>query len=133
MTLDSESAPPDEGTPADYGLTHPRDHADTWGWHGEWGKWSHLGGWISVAALLLLTTATHYHVSWTVTLISAAVLLASVLLRDRLRRRPRIRPSRRLPTGPSPSWRFARGPRHQAVTAVAHRRRRAGGAPDSRA
>ena len=87
MPLHPGSAPADEGSPDDYAHTHPSDRAQTWGWHGEWGRWSEVAGWISVAALLLLTTATHYHASWTVTLICAAAILAGWLIRARIMQR----------------------------------------------
>ena len=61
MALKPGSEPPDTGAPEDYVHDHPREHPSDWGWHGEWGRWARVAGWVCVIILLLMITATHYN------------------------------------------------------------------------
>ena len=61
MALTPGSEKPNVGAPDDYAADHPSDHPSDWGWHGEWGRWARISGWVVVVLLLLSTTATHYN------------------------------------------------------------------------
>ena len=86
MALSPDSEPADAGTPVDYARDHPGERAVEWGWHGQWGRGARIGGWVVVAILLLMTTATNYQFDYHLTLWLFAALLAGVLLWDRRRR-----------------------------------------------
>jgi hypothetical protein len=58
-----------------------------WGWHGTWGGAARIGGWIVVAILLVMITATHYNESGTAWLIAMAVALIVILIWDIQRRK----------------------------------------------
>lgn len=87
MPLEPESEAKDVSVPDDYALDHPHEHPKAWGWHGEWGRTSRVGGWIVVVLLLLMMTATHYNLQGSLFLGIGAILLAAILVRDMLRRR----------------------------------------------
>ena len=87
MALKPGSEPPDTGAPEDYVHDHPREHPSDWGWHGEWGRWARVAGWVCVIILLLMITATHYNGAGAVGLITTAVLLVIALVWDIQRRR----------------------------------------------
>ena len=87
MPLEPGSEPKDLSVPDDYRVDHPQENPAEWGWHGEWGRASRVGGWICVVILLLMMTATHYNRMGTLFLGLAAIGLAAVLVRDALRRR----------------------------------------------
>jgi hypothetical protein len=78
---------PELGTPADYADHHPSEHPGQWGWHADLGKAARIGGWISVIALLLMVTSTHYNSSGAAWLIGFAVAIAAGLVYDLNRRR----------------------------------------------
>jgi hypothetical protein len=61
VALNPKSEQPDISSPDDYKHDHPDEHPEMWGWHGEWGKTSRVGGGIVIAILLLMITATHYN------------------------------------------------------------------------
>jgi hypothetical protein len=86
MVLKEGSEPARDGAPDDYLADHAEDPRQ-WGWHAEWGDGSRVGGWVVVAILLLMTTATNYQLEYHITLWLAAALLAGVLLLDRRRRK----------------------------------------------
>ena len=71
----------------DYAHDHPREHPSDWGWHGEWGRWARVAGWVCVIILLLMITATHYNGAGAVGLIATAALLVIALVWDIQRRR----------------------------------------------
>ena len=87
MALTPDSEPDGTGQPRDYARDHPADDPKQWGWHGEWGGGSRLGGWVVVAILLLMTGATNYQFEYHLVLWLAAGGLATILLLDRRRRR----------------------------------------------
>jgi hypothetical protein len=87
MALDPHSEKQDLAVPADYREHHPNEHPSDWGWHGEWGRWSRVAGWVVVVILLLMTTATHYNDSGTAWLVGGALVLAGMLLWDHRRSR----------------------------------------------
>lgn len=71
-----------------HGQTH-RQHerpAD-WGWHGAFGKWARIGGWVSVVVLLLQNVTTYYNTSQSPWIYGTAALLVLLLVRDRYRRK----------------------------------------------
>jgi hypothetical protein len=61
VALNAHSEQPDLSLPDDYKSHHPDEHPTDWGWHGEWGRGSRIGGWVVAAILLVLMTATHYN------------------------------------------------------------------------
>ncbi len=87
MALKPGSEQPNLGAPEDYAAEHPTEHPSDWGWHGEWGRWTQVAGWVVVAILLLMTSATHYNGTGTVALIATAVTLVIGLVWDIQRRR----------------------------------------------
>ncbi|MHA3703599.1 DUF2631 domain-containing protein [Jatrophihabitans sp. YIM 134969] len=76
-----------EGQPADYVHDHPTETPEDWGWHGEWGKYARIGGWVSAIILILMATATHYNKAGQVALFAFAALLVVALIRDAVVRR----------------------------------------------
>jgi hypothetical protein len=87
VALEPGSEQQDVNLPADYHAHHPEEHAEDWGWHGEWGRWAHVAGWVVVVILLLMITATHYNGQGTLFLSLFAVGLVVGLIWDRQRRK----------------------------------------------
>jgi hypothetical protein len=87
VPLEQGSEEKDLSLPPDYHADHPDEHPEDWGWHGEWGRTARVGGWIVVAILLVMITATHYNAQGTLflCLFAAAIVLAQ--LWDRHRRK----------------------------------------------
>ena len=73
--------------PADYHHDHPAEAPEDWGWHGEWGRASRIGGWVSAVILMLMATSTHYNEQGTLFLGIIAGLLVIALGWDIQRRR----------------------------------------------
>ena len=61
--------------------------AEDWGWHGEFGRWARIGGWVSVAVLVLMNFTTRYSRTEAIWLWGFVVLLVVLLLWDASRRR----------------------------------------------
>lgn len=76
-----------EGEPADYEHSHPAESPEDWGWHGEFGRWARIGGWLSAVLLILMATATHYNKAGQVALFAFAAILVVALIRDAATRR----------------------------------------------
>jgi hypothetical protein len=87
VPLDPHSETPDLTLPDDYKHDHPTEHPTDWGWHGEWGKTSRIGGWIVAIILVVMMTATHYNRQGTLFLGLSAGFLVVALLWDRQRRK----------------------------------------------
>jgi hypothetical protein len=87
VALKPGSEPPNTGAPEDYAADHPTEHPSDWGWHGEWGRAARIGGWLVVVILLVMSTATHYNGTGTLSLIAVAAGLVVALLWDINRRR----------------------------------------------
>ncbi len=87
MALNPHSEKPDLALPEDYKHDHPDEHPEDWGWHGEWGRASRVGGWVVAIILVLMITTTHYNGQGTLSLGIGAALLIVVLLWDRHRRK----------------------------------------------
>jgi hypothetical protein len=87
VALKPGSEHPDTGAPEDYTHDHPGDHPSDWGWHGEWGRATRIGGWVCVVILVLLCTTTHYNHAGTLALLLSAAFLVVGLLWDAQRRR----------------------------------------------
>jgi uncharacterized protein DUF2631 len=87
VTRDTHGEEPDISVPADYLADHPKEHPEQWGWHGEFGKWADAAGWVVVAILLVMNTATHYNYSGNAFLWVTAALLVVGLLYNRHRRK----------------------------------------------
>ena len=68
-------------------VAHRHEEPGDWGWHADLGKPARLGGWLSVIALVLMCTATHYNLAGTAALLLTAAVLAGGLLIDARRRR----------------------------------------------
>ena len=80
MTRRTHGEQLDVSVPADYLADHPQEHPEDWGWHGEFGKWALVGGWIVVIILLLMMTATHYNLQGDLFLGLTALGLAIALV-----------------------------------------------------
>ena len=87
MALKPHSENPELGTPPDYAVDHPRERPEQWGWHGEWGKASRIGGWVVAVLMLVMLTATHYNHSGSLWLLIFTVGLFVVLIWDVQKRR----------------------------------------------
>jgi len=87
VALNANSEQPDLSLPDDYKADHPDEHPTDWGWHGEWGRAARVGGWVVVAILLLMITATHYNEQGTLFLLLLAGALVVMLIWDRQRRK----------------------------------------------
>ena len=87
MALNPNSEQQDINLPDDYKQDHPDEHPGQWGWHGEWGRTSRVGGFIVIAILLLMITATHYNGQGTLWLTIFAVAVFLGLLWDHHRRK----------------------------------------------
>ena len=66
---------------------HPHERPEDWGWHADLGKPARLAGWLSVIALLVMTTATQYNLAGDAALILTAAAIAGALLVDVRKRR----------------------------------------------
>ncbi|WP_375478333.1 DUF2631 domain-containing protein [uncultured Jatrophihabitans sp.] len=86
-TRDTHGEQPDVSLPADYLHDHPEEHPEDWGWHGEFGVWAQVAGWVTVVILVLMMTATHYNLQGTLFLGLTAGLLVVGLLFERQRRK----------------------------------------------
>jgi hypothetical protein len=87
VALKPGSERPDLGAPEEYTHDHPEDHPSDWGWHGEWGRATRIGGWVVVVILILMITTTHYNESGTVSLILFAAAIVAGQLWDIRRKR----------------------------------------------
>ena len=87
MALNAHSERPDLNVPADYHADHPEEHTTDWGWHGEWGRASRVGGWVVIIVLLVTMTATHYNLSGQFWLGGFAAALFVALVWDHNRRK----------------------------------------------
>jgi hypothetical protein len=72
----------DEETP---GRRHERP--EDWGWHGEFGRWARIGGWLSTALLILLNFTSRYSRTEMIWVDGFAALLVLMLLLDWRRRK----------------------------------------------
>lgn len=66
---------------------HPNESPEVWGWHGEWGGWTRVGGWVTAIIFLLMMTSTHYNRQGALFLGLGAGLIVVMLLIDRQRRK----------------------------------------------
>jgi uncharacterized protein DUF2631 len=87
VALEQGSEQKDLSLPADYQAHHPDEHPEDWGWHGEWGRAARVAGWVVVAILLVMITATHYNEQGTLFLCLFAAGLVIALIWDRQRRK----------------------------------------------
>jgi hypothetical protein len=69
------------------GAPHRHEQPSDWGWHADFGRPARIAGWITVIALLLMITSTHYNGAGAFALIFTAVVLTVGLLWDINRRR----------------------------------------------
>lgn len=81
------STPHSEPTERSRELEHRHERPEDWGWHGEFGKWASVGGWVTVIILLLMMTSTHYNLQGALFLGLTAGLLVAGLLWERNRRK----------------------------------------------
>ena len=72
----------DEETP---GRRHERP--EDWGWHGEFGRWARVAGWLCVGLLVLLNFTARYSRTESIWLYGFAGLLVVLLVADWRRRR----------------------------------------------
>jgi len=87
MALNPHSERPELGAPEDYQADHPDDHPEDWGWHGEWGRWARVSGYVVAIILLVMLTTTHYNHSGAFWLVGFTAALLIVLIWDFQRRR----------------------------------------------
>ena len=75
--------------PTDAGHQQPHRHErpEDWGWHGAFGVWARIGGWLSVLILLSMNFTWHYNQSADPWIYGLAALLVFLLIRDRYRRK----------------------------------------------
>ncbi len=87
MALNPHSEQPDLSLPDDYKRDHPDEHPEMWGWHGEWGRAARIAGFIVMAILLLMITATQYNNQGTLFLSLTAGAIFVGLVWDHQRRK----------------------------------------------
>jgi hypothetical protein len=87
VALNADSEPADLSLPEDYKQHHPDEHPTDWGWHGEWGRASRVGGWVVAIILLVMITTTHYNGQGTFYLAAFAGAIILALIWDRQRRK----------------------------------------------
>jgi len=68
-----------------HGRRHERP--EDWGWHGEFGRWARVAGWLSAGLLVLLNFTNRYTRTESVWLFGIAALLVLLLIRDWYRRK----------------------------------------------
>ena len=83
MAEPADASHPDTATEQPHRHEQPSD----WGWHGSWGKWARIGGWVSVVVLLLNQLAWHYNNAQDPWIYGVAGVLVLILLHDRYRRK----------------------------------------------
>jgi hypothetical protein len=66
---------------------HRHERPEDWGWHGEFGKWARVAGWVSAALLILLGFTTRYSRTELIWVDGFAGLLILMLLLDHYRRK----------------------------------------------
>jgi hypothetical protein len=66
---------------------HRHERPEDWGWHGAFGGWARIGGWLAVIVLLLQNVTTYYNTSQSPWIYGLAALLVFLLIRDRYRRK----------------------------------------------
>jgi hypothetical protein len=87
VALNAHSEQPDLSLPDDYKEHHPDEHPTDWGWHGEWGRGSRIGGWVVAIILLLMCTATHYNLMGQLFLaLGAAIIIVMELVNRHTRK-----------------------------------------------
>ena len=64
-----------------------RERPEDWGWHGEFGRWARIAGWLSVIVLCLFNVTTYYNTAQAPWLYGTVAILVFILLRDQVRRR----------------------------------------------
>lgn len=87
MALRPDSEKPDLSLPDEYKDDHPNEHPKMWGWHGEWGGSARGGGFVVMAILLLMITATQYNFAGAIWLVGFAIAIVVVLIWDHHRRK----------------------------------------------
>ena len=81
----SGMAHPAEHPPHD--TTHQQERPEDWGWHGAFGKWARIAGWLSVVVLCLMNVTTYYNTAQAPWIYGLAALIVLILIRDRFRRK----------------------------------------------
>jgi hypothetical protein len=66
---------------------HRHERPEDWGWHGEFGRWARVAGWLCVALIILLNFTWHYSRVESIWLDGIAALLVVLLIRDWYRRK----------------------------------------------
>ena len=66
---------------------HRHEQTGDWGWHGSWGKWARIGGWVSVVIICLLNVTTYYNTAQAPWLYGSVAVIVLLLVRDRYRRK----------------------------------------------
>jgi len=72
---------------AEHHQEHPHERPEDWGWHGEFGVWARVAGWLAAIALVLLNVTTYYNHSQDLWLYGIAALIVLWLIRDHYRRK----------------------------------------------
>jgi len=66
---------------------HRHERPEDWGWHGDLGLLARIGGVVTLIALLLMLTATHYNHAGTLALLIFIGLILGGLIWDYQKRR----------------------------------------------
>ena len=66
---------------------HRHERPEDWGWHGSWGRWARIGGWVTAIILLLLNVTTYYNTAQAPWLYGCVAVIVLLLIRDRYRRK----------------------------------------------
>jgi hypothetical protein len=66
---------------------HRHERPEDWGWHGAFGRWARIGGWMSAIVLCLLNVTTYYNTAQAPWLYGIVAALVLILVRDRFRRK----------------------------------------------
>jgi Protein of unknown function (DUF2631) len=68
-------------------VPHRHERPEDWGWHGEFGKWARVAGWLSAIVLCLFNVTTYYNTAQSPWLYGIVAALVFLLVRDRFRRK----------------------------------------------
>jgi Protein of unknown function (DUF2631) len=83
----TEVAPAGEHGVTEHTPRHRHERPEDWGWHADLGLLARIGGVVSLIALLLMLTATHYNHAGDVALLICIGLVLGGLIWDAQKRR----------------------------------------------
>jgi hypothetical protein len=83
----SEIAATGEHEVTEHTPRHRHERPEDWGWHADLGLLARIGGVVTLIALLLMLTATHYNHAGTVALLACIGIIVAGLIWDAQKRR----------------------------------------------